>query len=169
MLEKEIRDANSFSDENIHYFLTLATVMLPVGAILGCLVTKFFEEIGENKLMIVSDCVVVASSLLLATTLEIKSLCFGRLLIGIACGISSSVVPPYLISISPMEWKGMIGAMHQLFVTIGIGLSFYLGQRLEDLNLDNISHWKLYLFLPILYSCIRLVILALFRYISSYS
>lgn len=104
--------------------------MLPVGAILGCLITKFLEEIGENKLMILSDCVVVASSLLLATTLEIKSLCLGRLLIGIACGISSSVVPPYLISISPMEWKGMIGAMHQLFVTIGIGLSFFLGQRL---------------------------------------
>ena len=69
MLEKEIRDANSFSDENIHYFLTLATAMLPVGAILGCLITKYFEDAGENKLMIISDCIVVASSLLLATTL----------------------------------------------------------------------------------------------------
>lgn len=35
MLERQIRDVNGISNEKLHYYLTLATTMLPVGAIIG--------------------------------------------------------------------------------------------------------------------------------------
>jgi MFS family permease len=163
MLEKEIQLHNNLSSDSLHYYLTLVTITLPLGAILGCLLTKHLEERGENRLMMISDVVVILSSLLMVTSLDITTLSAGRFLMGVSCGISSSIVPPYLISVSPLEWKGMIGSLHQLFVTIGVGFSFYLGQRMEELSVFSISNWRSYLLLPILYSSFRLTILSIFK------
>jgi hypothetical protein len=35
MLEREIGNINGLSKEEVHYYLTLATAMMPLGAILG--------------------------------------------------------------------------------------------------------------------------------------
>jgi MFS family permease len=81
--------------------------------------------------MMLSDGVVIISCILMARTLGMANLCFSRLVVGISCGISSSIIPPYLISLAPLEWRGLIGSLHQLFITIGVGFSFHLGQRLS--------------------------------------
>ncbi len=118
--------------------------------------------------MMASDVIVILSSMLLIKSLDITNVCIGRFIFGIACGISTSIIPPYLLSIAPQKWKAIIGSFHQLFITIGVGFSFFIGQRLKDLDLFNISHWKSYLFVPILYSTIRLIILFIFQYACCY-
>jgi MFS family permease len=80
--------------------------------------------------MILSDALVVVSCLLMVRSLGVANLCITRFLVGISCGVSSSVIPPFLVSLAPPQWRGLMGSLHQLFVTVGIGFSFYLGQRL---------------------------------------
>jgi len=60
---------------------------------------------------------------------------FGRLLIGAAAGLYSSVVPTYSKSsnkylvneITPKHLTGMFGSCHQLFITIAILFSSIIG------------------------------------------
>jgi len=49
---------------------------------------------------------------------------------GITCGLSASIIPPYLISLSPLEWIGFMGSLHQLLITIGMGFAYLVGQKL---------------------------------------
>jgi MFS family permease len=117
--------------------------------------------------MMLSDIFVVASCLLMIRNLSVGNLCVSRFLVGISCGISSSVIPPFLISLSPPEWRNIVGSMHQVFVAGGVGFSFYLGQRLPQLALLGITNWQSYLFLPVLYACTRIIALLFFRYSSN--
>lgn len=99
----------------------------------------------------------------MARTLSIVNLCVSRLLVGISCGISSSVIPPYIISLAPLEWRGVAGSLHQLLVTIGIGFSFYLGQRLDSLAILGMEGWQYYFILPVIYAAVRLMLLSFFK------
>jgi MFS family permease len=114
--------------------------------------------------MMLSDIFVVASCLLMIRNLSVSNLSISRLLVGISCGISSSVIPPFLMSLAPPEWRTLVGSMHQILVTAGVGFSFYLGQRLPQLALLGVTNWQSYLFLPVLYACTRIIALLFFRY-----
>uniref|UniRef100_A0AC35TPW5 MFS domain-containing protein n=1 Tax=Rhabditophanes sp. KR3021 TaxID=114890 RepID=A0AC35TPW5_9BILA len=51
----------------------------------------------------------------------------GRLIIGLACGLASGLVPMYLCEIAPPNLRGTLGSVHQLAVTISILFSQILG------------------------------------------
>jgi len=51
----------------------------------------------------------------------------GRFIYGIASGAFSVFVPLYINETAPLELKGPLGVMTQLFVTVGIMISFLLG------------------------------------------
>jgi hypothetical protein len=65
---------------------------------------------------------------------------FGRLLIGTAAGLYTSVVPTYstcinkslVNEIAPKHLTGMLGSCHQLFVTIAVMFSSLVGYSLPD-------------------------------------
>ncbi|MCG4778834.1 MFS transporter, partial [Eggerthella lenta] len=46
-------------------------------------------------------------------------LCF-RIVLGLAVGVSSSMVPTYLAELSPADKRGMVSSMFQLMVMTGI-------------------------------------------------
>ncbi len=43
----------------------------------------------------------------------------GRIILGIGGGVSTVVVPLYLNEISPSNYRGAVGVLHQLSITIG--------------------------------------------------
>ncbi|VDO82491.1 unnamed protein product [Soboliphyme baturini] len=47
-------------------------------------------------------------------------LIFGRLVIGINCGLNSALCPMYLTEISPINMRGMLGSVNQLVSAIAI-------------------------------------------------
>lgn len=55
------------------------------------------------------------------------ALYFGRLFVGFASGISTSVVPLYIAEISPLENRGINGSFVQLSIVIGILISAIVG------------------------------------------
>lgn len=68
---------------------------------------------------ILSGCCKVGSSY--------EMLIIGRLLIGIACGLFTGLVPLYITEVAPVNIRGGMGTFNQLAVTTGIFLSMILG------------------------------------------
>jgi MFS family permease len=89
--------------------------------------------LGENKAMFILDVFAIISILLQAYSVNILTLYIGRFLLGIYVGISSGIIPVYLVSISPPEVSGIIGSFNQLLITIGIAAAYGLGYCSDDL------------------------------------
>ena len=66
----------------------------------------------------------ICAILLQSVSLDLNVLYITRFIFGIFCGISSSIIPPYLTSISPLNMVGIIGALSQLLITIGISAAY---------------------------------------------
>jgi MFS family permease len=114
--------------------------------------------------MKLTDLFVIISSLTLIGSLNIPLLCFRRFVIGLACGISSSIIPPFLISFAPIELTGLFGSFHQMFIALGMAISLFFGERLEGLSVPGLGNEKTYLILPVIYSIIRIPMLLLFEF-----
>merc|ERR1712242_663259 len=56
-----------------------------------------------------------------------EMLIIGRLLIGVACGLFTGLVPLYITEVAPVNIRGGMGTFNQLAVTTGIFLSMILG------------------------------------------
>ena len=60
---------------------------------------------------------------------SVLCLLLGRLLTGVHCGMSSSLVPMYLMEISPPKYRSSMGVLHSLGMTVGILIAQTLGQE----------------------------------------
>lgn len=80
----------------------------------------------------------------------------GRLIIGINCGLNTSLVPMYVSEISPLNLRGGLGTVNQLAVTVGLLLSQVLG--IEQI-LGNSEGWPLLLGLAVLPAVLQLLLL----------
>ena len=80
----------------------------------------------------------------------------GRLLIGIACGLYTGLVPLFVSEILPVRLRGSIGIFNQLSITLGILFSMTLG-----LNgvLGSINSWPILICFTILPSVLQSVLL----------
>ena len=104
-----------------------------IGSLLG---GPMSDKLGRRMAMIVNAVLAGGSCLLLGACRLINNypvFVIGRVLIGVSCGISSTVAPTYLSEIAPESKKGVFGTSFQLGVTIGIvvaqifGLEWILG------------------------------------------
>jgi len=115
----------------------LCTSIFAIGAMIGSLLGgPMSDKLGRRMAMIVNAVLAGGSCLLLGACRLINNypvFVIGRVLIGVSCGISSTVAPTYLSEIAPESKKGVFGTSFQLGVTIGIvvaqifGLEWILG------------------------------------------
>ncbi|XP_048525137.1 glucose transporter type 1-like isoform X4 [Dendroctonus ponderosae] len=80
----------------------------------------------------------------------------GRFIIGINCGLNTSLVPMYVSEISPLNLRGGLGTVNQLAVTVGLLISQVLG--IEQILGTN-EGWPLLLGLAVLPALLQLVLL----------
>ena len=62
-----------------------------------------------------------------ACNIDLYSLYLTRFLLGVYLGTNGTVIPAYLVSISPPEMTGLLGSFHQLMITIGISVAYRFG------------------------------------------
>jgi len=89
--------------------------------------------------------------------LDILQLTITRLIQGVIIGCSGIVIPTYLISISPTQISGKIGAINQILITVGIALGYAMGYRINDRDLGNQYNWRICMFVPILMCLMRII------------
>ena len=59
--------------------------------------------------------------------MDVVSLYLTRFCLGLYLGVSGTIIPSYLVSISPPEMTGLIGSFNQLLITIGVAVGYRLG------------------------------------------
>lgn len=108
------------------------------GAVLGAIVAGVLSDrFGRKKLLLVTALVFTLATLGSAMTNDAGWLIVARVCIGIALGISSMTVPMYIAEISPPHMRGRLVSVNQLFVTVGILVSYIV-----DLSFAASGDWR---------------------------
>jgi MFS transporter, SP family, galactose:H+ symporter len=94
-----------------------------LGAIISSIITYF---LGRRSCVILTALLFVVGTLLATTAFNINILVIGRLIIGIAVGLTAVVTPMYLAEIAPPEIRGSIIFLFQLAITVGIFFAFII-------------------------------------------
>ena len=106
-----------------------------VGAIIGAaLGGRMSDAYGRRPLIIACAVVFLAGSLLSASAWSFASLVASRVVIGLAIGVTSVVVPLYISEIAPPEKRGALVSLNQLMITIGIVLSYLVDTAFSSVS-----------------------------------
>ncbi|XP_043584198.1 facilitated trehalose transporter Tret1-like [Bombus pyrosoma] len=106
--------------------------LLALGAIAGALGSgSMADKMGRKKsLLLLSVPFLLSWGIILVAT-EVKLLYIARFLVGIGVGAGCVLGPTYISEISEVSTRGTLGALFQLFLTVGIFVAFILGSVLN--------------------------------------
>ncbi|WP_174614426.1 sugar porter family MFS transporter [Virgibacillus ihumii] len=106
-----------------------------VGAIFGSGFSgPLSDKFGRRKLVFMISIVFIIGALTLALAPTMVMLVVGRLIIGLAVGGSTAIVPVYLSEMAPTESRGSLSSLNQLMITIGILSSYLVNYAFADME-----------------------------------
>jgi sugar porter (SP) family MFS transporter len=101
---------------------------LLLGAIVGSIGGgPVVDRIGRKITLVLVSTVFTVGALVSAVSINAEMLIGARVLLGLAIGASSLVVPTYIAEIAPPALRGRLVSMNQLMITIGIFVSYLVG------------------------------------------
>jgi sugar porter (SP) family MFS transporter len=131
-LKKDFGGLSSFQQE-------LVTSLLLVGAVLGALTAgRVADRIGRRVTVMITALVFILGVLLAAFTPTFPVLLVARIIIGLAVGAASMIVPLYIGEVVPPRVRGGLVSLNQLAITSGILVSYLI-----DYGLSSTGNWRL--------------------------
>ncbi len=131
-VKKDFGGLSSFQEE-------LVTSLLLVGAVVGALVAgRVADLVGRRLTVLITAVVFIVGVLLAAFTPTYPVLLAARVVIGLAVGSASMVVPLYIGEVVPPRVRGGLVSLNQLAITSGILVSY-----LVDYGLSGTANWRL--------------------------
>ncbi|KAL7814863.1 MFS general substrate transporter [Trichoderma gracile] len=116
-------DVMAFSREWGHlkpFARELTTAMMPTGSVMGALLSWTLVDMAQPRLVTAYATLVwILGSLVQMAAPSIEVVRSGRLVCGIAAGIISAVVPPYLAEIAGRSSRGKFASILSLGIAIG--------------------------------------------------
>lgn len=98
-----------------------------VGAMIGSAFSGIIsDKLGRRKIIMAAAITFCFGSLGCADSPSIKILIAFRILLGIAVGGASTLVPMYLSEIAPPQKRGALSSINQLMITIGILFAYFV-------------------------------------------
>jgi len=117
------------------------TTTVLIGAVLGAVTSgKLSDYLGRKKMIIINAIIFSVGALGCAFAPGYQLLMVMRVVIGIAIGITSYVVPMYIAEVSPTRKRGALVTLNQLMITIGILASYIADYFLSNDN--NVESWR---------------------------
>jgi sugar porter (SP) family MFS transporter len=96
-----------------------------LGAMLGSVVIgPSSDRYGRKKLLLISAIIFFLGSLGSAFAPEFWTLIVSRIILGMAVGAASALIPTYLAELSPADKRGTISSLFQLMVMTGILIAY---------------------------------------------
>ena len=105
-----------------------------VGALTGGRLADMF---GRRRLLIATAIIFGAGAIICAAATSPSMLIGGRIIVGLAIGMSSGIVPVYISEVSPAEARGWQVSLFQLAITIGILVAYIV-----DYAFAGIQGWR---------------------------
>ncbi|KAL6724960.1 hypothetical protein Aduo_019796 [Ancylostoma duodenale] len=122
---------------------------LAIGAIIGAALTGITaEKFGRRNGLILNGVLNVFGAICELTSKSLKSpelLIVGRFIFGANMGLTSGLIPMYLMEITPVKHRGQAGTLHQIAVAFSDWFSLLIG--LPEV-LGNDTMWPLAFALP---------------------
>ncbi|XP_046435446.1 glucose transporter type 1 isoform X2 [Neodiprion pinetum] len=154
------RYGEDIKESAVKRLYSVAVSIFAIGGMLGgfsggMIANRFGRKGGlllNNVLGIVGACLMGCTKI--ANSYEILFL--GRFIIGVNCGLNTSLVPMYISEIAPLNLRGGLGTVNQLAVTVGLLVSQVLG--IEQI-LGTRDRWPVLLGLAICPAILQLLLL----------
>jgi SP family galactose:H+ symporter-like MFS transporter len=106
-----------------------------IGAIIGALIGGFLaDRYGRRKMIILAAIIFAGGAIGTSLIPTIILLIIGRIVVGIAIGIASFIAPLYMSELSPPKIRGSLVSFNQLFITIGIVISYLVDYAFTPIN-----------------------------------
>jgi sugar porter (SP) family MFS transporter len=113
-----------------------------LGAILGAaIIGPMSDRYGRKRLILISAIIFFFGALGSAFSPKLGILIISRIVLGIAVGSSSALIPTYLAELSPAKKRGSMSSLFQLMVMSGILLAYITNYSFSNLY----SGWRLML------------------------
>ena len=101
---------------------------LLLGALLGAVgAGKLADTWGRRRSVVVAGLAAAAGALLAGLAANVPMLLAGRLVIGLAVGVTSAIAPLYIAELAPARGRGSMVALYQLSITLGIITALAVG------------------------------------------
>jgi sugar porter (SP) family MFS transporter len=98
---------------------------LLVGAMIGALACgPLSDRFGRRIVILVAAIVFGVGALVAALAPNVATLLGGRVILGLAVGMASVVVPLYIAEMAPPDVRGALVTLNQLMITIGILVAY---------------------------------------------
>lgn len=93
--------------------------------LLGCAIGAWFagqlaDRLGRKTVMVTAAVLFAANSIGSAWAFSVWDLMLWRLIGGLAIGTASVIAPGYIAEVAPAKWRGALGSVQQLAITLGI-------------------------------------------------
>ncbi|XP_024080537.1 glucose transporter type 1 isoform X10 [Cimex lectularius] len=154
------RNKKDLQEDSAKLMYSFAVSIFAIGGMIGgfsggAVANKF----GRKGGLLINNFVGISGAAMMAFTKACNSyemLFLGRFIIGVNCGLNTSLVPMYISEIAPLNLRGGLGTVNQLAVTVGLLISQILGID-EILGTDD--GWPVLLGLAICPAVIQLILL----------
>uniref|UniRef100_A0A671PDX7 Solute carrier family 2, facilitated glucose transporter member 5 n=1 Tax=Sinocyclocheilus anshuiensis TaxID=1608454 RepID=A0A671PDX7_9TELE len=121
------------SDNLLTLLWSVTVSMYPLGGFFGSLmVAPLVNKFGRKGTLLFNNIFSIVPAIMMGVSEVAGSfeiIIAARFLVGICAGLSSNVVSMYLGEIAPKNYRGAIGIVPQLFITIGILVAQVFGVR----------------------------------------
>lgn len=102
--------------------------LIAIGALFGSMLAGYFiDKFGRKSTIIMTSLLYMPGWCLISYASNVLMLYSGRILTGIAVGMSSLSVPVYIAEIASPRLRGGLGAINQLGVVVGIFIAYLVG------------------------------------------
>jgi SP family galactose:H+ symporter-like MFS transporter len=109
-----------------------------VGAVFGSIASgPLTDRFGRRPVLLTAAATFIVGALVSALAQNVQQLLVGRVLIGVAIGVTSYTVPLYISELAPPESRGWLVSLNQLAVTSGILIGYLL-----DFALAGSGQWR---------------------------
>lgn len=127
--------------------------MFAVGGLVGALLAgPMAETLGRRDSMMAINVTFFIGAILLSLSTSSAQFAIGRIFVGIGSGFMTVVISMYIAEITPPRFRGTMGSLLQLFMTIGI-----LVIELIGLGTSSAIGWRIVVMLTIVPTIVQLV------------
>lgn len=106
--------------------------MVPLGALLSAAISGEISDLfGRKKTLFLTALLFMMGSLLCALAPTVLMLVIGRLILGVAIGVGSSISPVYTSELANEQQRGWLVNLFVVFIQLGIFLSFVVSYTLS--------------------------------------
>ncbi|MDI6553022.1 sugar porter family MFS transporter [Leuconostoc falkenbergense] len=118
-----------------------------VGAILGAAVIgPMSDRFGRKKLLLLSSIIFLVGAVWSGLAPDFAHLVSSRIVLGLAVGGASSLIPTYLSEMAPADKRGGVASLFQMMIMTGILVAYISNYLLQDLTFG----WRIMLALAAL-------------------